>query len=53
MGVGGQRHIPVVLPPGKNPVPIVKEAGWASERVSTDAENLALHWDSIPEPSSP
>ena len=26
MAVGGQRHDPATLPPGKNPVPIVKEA---------------------------
>jgi hypothetical protein len=27
--------------PGKDPVPIVQEAGWASEPVWTGAENLA------------
>jgi len=27
--------------PGKHPVPIEQEAGWASEPVWTDAENLA------------
>ena len=37
---------------GKDPVPIVQEAGWASGPVSTGAENLALHRDSIPGPSS-
>jgi hypothetical protein len=33
MGVSGQRHAPAaLLPPGKGPpVPIVQEAGWASE----------------------
>ena len=41
MGVGGQRHAPVALPPGKDPVPIVQEAGWASGPVWTGAENLA------------
>ena len=28
--------------PGKDPVPIVQEAGWASGPVSTGAENLAF-----------
>jgi hypothetical protein len=34
---------------GKDPVPIVQEAGWASEPVWTGAENLAPHRDSIPD----
>jgi hypothetical protein len=42
MGVGGQHHAPAALPPGKDPVPIVQEAGWASEPVWIGAENLAL-----------
>jgi len=29
------------LPPEKNPVPIVQEAGWAPGSVRTGAENLA------------
>jgi len=41
------------LPPGKDPVPIVQEAGWAPGPVWTGAENLASHRDSIPGPSSP
>jgi len=41
------------LPPGKDPVPVVQEAGWAPGPVWTGAENLARHWDSIPGPSSP
>ena len=40
-GVGGQRHALVALPPRKDPVPIVQEAGWASKPVWTGAENLA------------
>jgi len=40
MGVGGQRYAPAALPPGRDPVPIVQEAGWASELVWTGAENL-------------
>jgi hypothetical protein len=37
MGVSGQRHAPAaLLPPGNGPpVPIVQEAGWASEPVWT------------------
>jgi hypothetical protein len=37
MGVSGQRHAPAaLLPPGKGPpVPIVQDAGWASEPVWT------------------
>ena len=39
--------------PGKDPVPIVQEAGWVPGSVWTDAENLASHRDSIPGPSGP
>jgi hypothetical protein len=39
--------------PGKDPVPIIQEAGWAPGPVWTGAENLAPHRDSIPGPSSP
>ena len=42
MGVGGQHHTPAALPAGKDLVPIVQEAGWASELVWTGAENLHL-----------
>jgi len=38
---------------GKDPVPILQEAGWASGPVWTGAENLAPHRDLIPGPSSP
>jgi len=41
MGVGGQPHAPAVSTPGKDPVPIVQEAGWAPGPVWTDTENLA------------
>ena len=41
MGVGGQHHAPAALPPGKIPVTIVQEAGWASGPILTGAENLA------------
>jgi len=32
-GVWGQRHAPAVLYPGKDPLPIVQEAGWAPELI--------------------
>ena len=41
MGVGGQHHAPAAFIPGKDPVPIVQEVGWASEPVWIGAENLA------------
>ena len=40
MGVGG-RHTLAAFIPGKDPVPIVQEAGWAPGSVWTGAENLA------------
>ena len=40
MKVGGQRHVPAVFTPGKDPVPLVQEAGWAPGPVWTDKENL-------------
>jgi hypothetical protein len=52
MGVGGHRHGPATLHPGNEPIPILKEAGWAPGPVWTGAENLANHQDSIPGPSS-
>jgi hypothetical protein len=39
--------------PGKNPVPIVQEAGRATGPVWTCTKNLAPYRDSIPGPSSP
>jgi hypothetical protein len=41
MGVGGQRHASAAFTPGKDPVPIVQEAGWAPGPVWKGAENLA------------
>ena len=35
-----QRQAPAALYPGKDPVPIVQEAGWAPGPVWTGAENL-------------
>ena len=37
----GLRHAPTALYPGKDPLPIVQEAGWAPGPVWTGAENLA------------
>jgi hypothetical protein len=39
--VRGQHHDPAVFTPGKDPVHIVQEAGWAPEPVWIGAENLA------------
>ena len=41
MGVGGERQAPATLPPGKDPVPIVQEAGLTPGPARTGAENLA------------
>ena len=38
--VSGQQHAPAYFTPGKDPVPIVQEAGWAPGPVWT-VENLA------------
>jgi hypothetical protein len=47
MEVGGRRHAPAAFTPGKDPVPIVQEAGWAPGPVWIGAENLTPHWDLI------
>ena len=39
-GVSGQLHVQAALYPGKDPVTIVQEAGWALGPVWTAAENL-------------
>jgi len=41
MGVGGQRHAPAAFTPGKDPLPILQEAGWIPRPVWIGAENLA------------
>ena len=41
MGVGGLLHAPAIFTPGKDPVSIVQEAGWAPGPVWIGAENLA------------
>jgi hypothetical protein len=50
-GVSGQQHAPAVLNPGKDPVPIVHEAGWAPGPVWTGGKSCHNR-DSIPGPSS-
>jgi hypothetical protein len=39
--VCGQHHAPAAFTPGKDPVPIVQEPGWAPELFCRGAENLA------------
>jgi len=39
--VRGERHASSFFTPGKDPVPIVQEAGWAPGPVWTGAKNLA------------
>jgi len=46
MGVGGQPHAPAASIPGKDPVPILQEAGWTSGPVWT-GEKSRPHRDSI------
>jgi len=40
-GVGGQRHAPAALPPGKTRYQLYRRRGWAVGPVWTGAENLA------------
>jgi hypothetical protein len=37
----GQHNAPAAFTPGKDPLPIVQEAGWAPEPIWIGAENLA------------
>jgi hypothetical protein len=52
-GVDGQRHAPVALHPGNDPVPTVREVGWAPGPVWTGAENLAPTPPGIRSPDRP
>jgi len=52
-GEGSASHPGPLFTPGKDPVPIAQEVGWAPGPVWTGAKNLVLHRDSIPGPSSP
>ena len=51
MGVGGQR--PGRFTPGKDPDPIVQEAGWVPGPVWTGTENLAPPPTAIRSPDRP
>ena len=46
--MSGQQHAPVPAPAGKEPVPILQEAGWAPRPVWTGGESRP-HRDSIPD----
>jgi len=48
MGVGGQLHAPAASTPGKDPVPILQEAGWAPGLVWTGRKSRP-DWDSNPD----
>ena len=41
MEVGALRHAPAALPPGRDPLLIVQQAGWVPGLVRTGVENLA------------
>jgi len=45
---GGQPQLPAASTPGKDPVPIVQEAGWAPGPVWTGGKSRP-HRDSIPD----
>ena len=46
MRVGGQPHAPAASTPGKDPVPILQEAGWAPGPIWTGGRSRP-HRDSI------
>ena len=48
MGLRGQPQAPVASTSGKDPVPIVQEAGWAPKPFWKGGKSRP-HWDSIPE----
>ena len=50
-GERGQRNAQAASTPGKNPVPILQEAGWTPEPVWTGGKSRP-HRDSIPDRSS-
>jgi len=53
MGVGGQRHVPAALPPGKRSGTHCT-GGWVGPRAGLDGCGKSRHHrDSIPRPSSP
>ena len=52
-GVGGQRHAPAALPPGKTRYPMYRRLGGAQGRSGRVRKISPHHRDSIPGPSSP
>jgi len=46
--VSGQQHVPAASTPGKEPVPLLQEAGWAPGPVWTGGKSRP-HRDSIPD----
>jgi hypothetical protein len=52
MGVGGQRHAPAALPPGKTPGTHCT-GGWVVHKAGLDECGKSQHRGSIPEPFSP
>ena len=53
MGVGGQRHAPAALRPGKTRYPLHRRLGESHTRSGRVRKNLAPNRDSIPRPSNP
>jgi len=49
---GGQSHAPAASTPGKDPVSILQDAGWAPGPVWT-REKSRPHWDSISDRPAP
>ena len=49
MRVGGQRHAPVALPPGKTQYPSYRRLGWPQCRSRRFLENLAPTWIRSPD----
>jgi len=51
MRVGGQRHAPAALPPGKNRYPLYRRLGGSHGQYGR-VQKISPHWDSVPGPSS-
>ena len=51
-GEGSAAHPGRTLPPGKDPVPILQEVGWAPGTVGTGGKSRP-HWDSTPDRPTP
>jgi hypothetical protein len=47
-GVGGQRHAPATLPPGKTPYPLYRRLGGPQAGLDRCGKSRP-HWDSIPD----